>query len=110
MKTFEEYLVESTEGEYEYPSEMLTETIHKSKHFRSPSEMADIHKKVITANKHKIVSHETAANDTHVITHITPRKRVRVTTIKPALTGRNKTHIHDRPGTPEEQERHGPKK
>lgn len=106
MKTFEEYLKEE---EYVYPAEMLTEKNFVSKHRRTPTEMADVHKNVLKLNKHTIVNHETDGSGAHTITHITPKKKVRVTTIKPTTTGRNRTRIHDRPGNSEEQARHVPK-
>lgn len=100
MLTFEDYLKET--DSYTWPTEELNETIHTSSHKRTPTEMSVVHKKVLAANGHTVVNHETTGNGSHVIHHITPAKKVRVTTIKPIHKGPNKSEIHDRPGTPEE--------
>lgn len=110
MKKFEEYLVETSEIIYEYPEEMLSEANYTSSHRRTPTEMAIVHKNVLKSNGHTIVSHDTDGNGAHIITHVNPNKKVRVTTIKPVHYGSNKSEIQDRPGTPEEQVKHGPKK
>jgi hypothetical protein len=109
MKTFDEYLVETSTVTYDYPEEMLTEANYTSNHRRTPTEMAIVYKNVLKSNGHTIVSHDTDGNGAHIITHVNPKKRVRVTTIKPVYTGFNKSEIQDRPGTPEEQVKHGPK-
>lgn len=109
MKTFNEYIVETSSTAYSYPEEMLTEANYTSSHRRTPTEMAIVHKNVLKANGHTVVSHDTDGNGAHIITHVNPKKKVRVTTIKPVHSGPNKSEIQDRPGTPEEQAKHGPR-
>ncbi len=109
MKSFEDYITEITNADYTYPEEMLAEANYTSSHRRTPTEMAIVHKNVLKANGHAIVSHDTDGNGAHIITHVNPKKKVRVTTIKPVHYGPNKSEIHDRPGTPEEQAKHGPR-
>lgn len=107
MKTFEEFLTES--DHYQYSEVMLTEANYTSSHRRTATEMASVHKAVLTKNNHTIINHETTGNGSHVITHMTPKKKVRVTTIKPVHMGPHKSEIQDRPGTPDEQAKYGPK-
>ncbi len=109
MKSFQEYVSELNEVSYTYPEEMLTEANYTSSHRRTATEMAAVHKNVLKSNGHSIVSHETDGNGAHHITHINSKNKVRVTTIKPVHYGPNKSEIHDRPGTSEEQAKYGPK-
>ena len=95
---------------YYISEELLKETTHVSFHKRTPTQMAGIHKAVLTGNKHSILHHETTGDGSHVIHHLTPSKKVRTTTIGPAH-GKNglATKITDKPASEDDQKRYGPR-
>lgn len=111
MKTFNEFVAAIDIDEETYKRSVLDEANYTSTHYRSASQMAMLHKNVLKANNHTIVSHETDGQGAHHIVHITPSKKVRKTTITPVhSSGRKQSTIHDRPGTAEEHAKYGPKK
>jgi hypothetical protein len=97
-------------GEYFLTESILNETVHVSFHRKTPTEMAKTHGSVLKTNNHTVVNHETTGNGSHVMYHVTPSKKVRVSTISHVYDKKGYTSkIHDRPGTEEEQRKYGPK-
>jgi hypothetical protein len=107
MKTFEDYLIEVDSENPNSGIKILSEKNYTTKHRRNPTEMSLVHKSVMTDNKHTILKHETNYAGVHTIHHLTPKKRVRVMTITPGTKGRNRTLVHDRPGSPEDHIAYG---
>lgn len=107
MKSFQEFINEDNE-EYNL-QDIVNEANYVSQHRRTPTQMATIHKSILQKAGHTILNHETTGDGSHVIHHLTPRKTVRVTTIKPVKSGSNNTHMQDRPGSTEEKEKYAPK-
>lgn len=96
---------------YFIEEEMLTEKTMVSFHTRTPTQMAILHKSILQKHGHTIVSHETTGDSSHVIRHITPDKKLRVSTISPAHDRKQySAKIHNRPGTADENEKYGVKK
>lgn len=90
---------------------LLTEKTVVSFHVRTPTQMALLHKNALQKKGHAIVSHETTGNGSHVIHHLTPSNKLRVTTVGPIHDRkRYKAKIHNRPGTAEEYKTYGIKK
>lgn len=97
--------------QYFIAEEMLTEKTMVSFHKRTPTQMATLHKSILQRHGHTITSHETTGNGSHVIHHITPEKKLRVSTISPVHDRKSyNAKIHDRPGTAEEHNTYGVKK
>lgn len=82
MKTFEEF---------------ITEKNFVTKHYRSPEMMATIKKNNLVKKGHTILKHETNDAGEHIIHHMSPKKKVRITTVGTKNPGRNKTGLMDRP-------------
>lgn len=93
---------------YYISEEMLKETTHVSFHKRTPTQMAGVHKAVLSGNNHAILHHETTGDGSHVIHHLTPSKKVRTTTIGPAHGRKGLvTKIVDKPASEENQKKFG---